>query len=126
MQIGSLVNWIKPEPGSESDALTLPAIVNGVWEDGSCSLFVFHFDGQFLARIVPVDQLELIASPSNLEKLPEILQRLSDLEAAFQLLAGPGPVSVSAPVPTSKLEPIYRTESSNGDPILESKPKHHR
>lgn len=87
--LGSIVTWNKPI--GDAETLTLVAIVNGNWPDGQVSLFVFHFDGQYLARIVPTDQLTLVCSDSDLLRLPEILRRLEDLENAFMLAASPGP-----------------------------------
>lgn len=85
--LGSIVVWSKPVGDSEIQQLT--SIVNGNWPDGQVSLFVFHFDGQYLARIVPVDQLTLICSASDLLRLPDIVKRVSDLENAFMLMSSP-------------------------------------
>jgi len=112
MRIGSLVNWTKrTNMHPDSETVVLPAIVNQIWEetDGrikNVGLFVFSFEGQFLSRVTPVDQIEVIADPQSLAgalaAVPGILksqfQQDKDIqELKFRLSALEGSLGVTDP-----------------------------
>lgn len=95
MNVGTLVNWRKqmthpPNP----EILTIPAIVNQIWPDGkTISLFVFDFNGAFLARTVPMTEVDVVADSEELRSMLEhgpgaFASQRNDLTALKDLVTG--------------------------------------
>lgn len=68
VELGTYVIWNKrsnTDPNAEIEHH--PAFVNQIWPDGNVSLYVLHFDGQFLARVVDPRELSVIFHPSHFD-----------------------------------------------------------
>jgi len=60
--IGTIVTVEAPgSRGTEGETRTIPAIVLSQWPDGSLELFAFHFEGSFLMRSIPVDDVRVVS-----------------------------------------------------------------
>jgi len=60
--IGTVVTVQAPgSRGTEGETRTIPAIVLSQWPDGSLELFAFHFEGSFLMRSIPVDDVHIVS-----------------------------------------------------------------
>lgn len=60
--IGTIVTVEAPgSRGTEGETRTIPAVVLSQWPDGSLELFALHFEGSFLMRSIPVDDVRIVS-----------------------------------------------------------------
>lgn len=70
VEIGSIVRVeARGSRSTDGEPRLIPAIVLSQHEDGSLQLFCFHFEGQYLANAVPLDQCEIVIDAKAVQSM---------------------------------------------------------
>lgn len=78
VEVGSIVRIAAPGTrGTDGRPRIIPAVVLGQWPDGSLQLYAMHYEGSNLVYSIPLADVEIVFSRSQLVSLDE---RLTELE----------------------------------------------